>query len=116
MTRVAGLGLDEIHFIHGQTEPWTIKQAPRMGTIPRDPGLVPYCPWPYFSMVVHSTGDVTACCKFRMDEIYRKSVPFRAMGAVARDSISEIFKNPAYVTARELSNNPLKTGRKDGHF
>jgi MoaA/NifB/PqqE/SkfB family radical SAM enzyme len=113
----ADAGFDDVHFIRGDTTPWTERRRLRLGVEQKRARLLPHCAWPYFSMVVSSSGQVSPCCISRMDDYHRRSTVPRSMGNILEERISSIYLNSAYRSARRLSANPTRHSKEaPGHF
>lgn len=110
------LGVDELHFVRGDTVKWTETARPRTGFSPRPPALLPRCAWPYFSTLIHSNGDVAACCKYRIEDIYKDEGKILSLGNMSSQSVAEIYTNETYREARKMSIDPQKAGQSTNHF
>jgi hypothetical protein len=73
---------------------------------PRKNKRLPQCFWPYFSMVIKSSGDVVPCCDYRIGSAYSKDGDAWVFGNVFQTSIKEIWNSPKYRAVRRLVSNP----------
>ena len=70
------------------------QRYPRAGWLPRPKAALPRCAWPFFSAVVSPSGNVYACCNYRMDDNYLRPEAVRPMGSIhSRERTEDMSPN-----------------------
>ena len=108
--------LDEVHIIEGATEPWVHVNRPSASPRLKTRALLPHCPWPFFSAVVLSGGEVNACCHYRMREPYTHQGSTQALGRLTDQPLREVYAGARARTARRMASDPRRAAAGEGGF
>jgi len=114
--RFTAMGVDQISEFWGSLHNYT-DLAPGNYRVfgPRNSGVLPLCPWPYFAIQIKYNGDVIPCCNYRLGLQYSSTSgpqDQRIIGNVFQTSLWEIWNSPTYRALRRFVSHPARMRRE----
>lgn len=77
-------------------------------SVPRPPGGIPRCAWPFTSTVIRFDGAVIPCCIWRAGSQYAEGGDDRSLGNVFETPLATIWNGPGYRALRRQAKRPAK--------